>query len=202
MKKIGMFLITVLMTGYTFQLSFARVNFESALKEANDNFTYQSKPIHPGLVQQFMSRISDPAEPTTITVDVAAGHSNQYDDDEVVAKGKNICTKPDKDGESFCYEWLGKMANGIHVLSTGDSGGGSGDFEDLVFVQFTIGNGINLDGKKYKQLLMSVVREYALGDRYGGDIKVLPGMVLIKASTNGSNEQVLNKDVELKFPVQ
>jgi len=200
MRRMVIFL--TLMTGYAFQVSYAQGNIESAFKEANDKFTYQGKPIHPGLVQQFMSWMSDPGEPTTITVDVAAKHPNQYDDDEVDVKGKNICTKPDKDSAFFCYQWLGKMANGIHVLSTGDSGGGSGDFEDLVFVRFTIGDVINLDGQKYKQLLMTVVREYNLGDRYGGDIKVLTDKVLIKASTNTANEQVINKDVELKFPVQ
>ncbi len=202
MKTTGKFFILALMIGYVFQISYAQVNIESALKEANDKFTYQGKPIHPGLIQQFMSWISDPGEPTTISVNVSAKHPNQYGDDEVDVKAKNICTKPDKDGESFCYQWLGKLANGIHVLSTGEITGGSGDFEDLVFVRFNIGEGINLYGQKYKQLLMTVVREYALGDRYGGDIKVLPDKVLIKASTNTSNDQVINKDVELKFPVQ
>jgi hypothetical protein len=200
----GVFLFLILTMGYTFQSSYAQVNIESALKEANDKFTYQGKPIHPGLVQQFMSWLSDPGEPTTITVDVAAPHQNQYDEDAVdKGRGKNVCTKPDKDGGWFCYEWLGRLANGIHVLSTGDGGGGSGVFEDLVFVRFNIGEGINLNGLKYKQLLMTVVREYILGDRYfglgKGEVKVFSDKVFIKGSVD-PNEP--SKDVELKFPVQ
>ena len=86
---------------------------------------------------------------------------------------------------------------------SGDSGGGSGVFEDLVFVRFNMGEGINLDGQKYKQLLMTVVREYALGDRYfgigKGEVKVFPDKVFIKGSVD-PNEP--GKDIELKFPVK
>ena len=171
----------------------ALADIQQDFKEANEHFSLHGKPIHPGLVQQFMSWLSDPGEPTTISVDVAAEHPNQYDDADVEISNKNICTKPSKDGDYFCYEWLGKLANGLHVLSIAASGGGSGIFEDLVFVRFDVGDGINLDGNKYKRLLMTVVREYGLGDRDDGRIQVLPDRVIVGKS------QSRDKDVAVTF---
>ena len=48
---------------------------------------------------------------------------------------------------------------------------------------------------------MTVVREYGLGDRYEGGIKVYPDKVLIPASKNKANEQIIAHDIELRFPV-
>ena len=59
-------IIFMLSIGLSIRLSYAQGNIDSALIEANDKFTYQGKPIHPGLVQQFMSWMSDPGEPTII----------------------------------------------------------------------------------------------------------------------------------------
>lgn len=165
---------------------------EDITAEANRNFTYQGAPIHPGLVQEFSSWISDKGLPTTISVDVSAPHGNEYFDGDVKLQGKNICVDV-KDGGSFCYEWLGKLDNGIHVLRAGESGGGSGVFGDLFFVKFDKGEGYNEDGKKYDQLLMSIVRTYTLGDRDDGEIKVLGDHVVVGKS------RYRDKDVTLTF---
>ncbi|MFA5160605.1 MAG: hypothetical protein WC484_08915, partial [Candidatus Omnitrophota bacterium] len=85
-------------------------------------------------------------------------------------------------GEFFCYERLGKLNNGLHVLKVSNSGGGSGTFMDLFFVRFDKGNGYTRDGEKYDQLLMSIVRQYPLGDRDDGEIKVLGDHVVVGRS--------------------
>jgi len=100
--------------------------------------------------------------------------------------------------ESFYYRWLGKMADGTHVVETGESGGGSGFFMDLMFIRFSEGE-IMVENEKRPQLLMSIVGIYLLGDRYDGEIIVHPDRVFIPASKNQFGGGSTEKDVELSF---
>jgi hypothetical protein len=180
-----------------------------ALDEANARFAYQGKPIHPFLVQEFSNWMSDRRPPMIATVDVAAAFdTNKYqldiarqEADWVIAE-----TKPEpgkgllENYALFQYRGLGRMADGTHVLETGANGGGSGMFMDLMFIRFSEGE-IMLEGKNEKQLLMSIVGIYSLGDRYGGEVEVLPDKVLIHASPAQHGGGSIEKDIELKFPL-
>jgi len=101
--------------------------------------------------------------------------------------------------QAFYYHWLGKLADDTHVLETGSSGGGSGFFMDLMFIRFSEDE-IFWEGKKEKQLLMSIVGTHRLGDRYNGDIKVYPDKIFIPASEGQFGGGSIDKDIELKFP--
>jgi hypothetical protein len=72
---------------------------------------------------------------------------------------------------------------------------------DLMLVKFSE-SAIMLEGKKEKQLLMSIVGIYSLGDRYEGKIKVYPDKVFIPASKGQFGGGAIEKDTELKFTVQ
>jgi len=161
------------------------------LQEANQKFTYQAKPIDPGLVHEFSSWISDPGMPTTISVDVSAEHSNEYSDSDVsINEAGTVCKQGE--GEFFCYSWIGRLTNGLHVLNVYENGGGSGTFCDLFFVKFDVGQGYTSKGKLYDRLLMSIVRTYGLGDRFSGDIKLDGNRVLIKGKhKEGSRNEVV-----------
>jgi len=176
------------------------------LSEANAKFTYKGKPIHPFLVGRFSNFLSDNRPPMVTTVDVSAAFdTNEYQQSEIKKRDDWwFVERIDKYGniplyESFDYHWFGKLADGTHVLETGSSGGGSGFFMDLMFIRFSEGE-IFWEGKKKKQLLMSIVGSHTLGDRYNGDIKVYPDKVLIPASDGQFGGGSIDKDVELKFP--
>jgi len=199
MKKLILFLvffilfITPLMAG-------------SQLDEANVKFTYKGKPIHPFLVGEFSNWLSYNRPPIVTTVDVAAAYdTNKYQKSSIEKRGDWwFAEKQEKDGdfvirESFGYHWLGKLVNGVHVVEMGYSGGGSGFFMDLMFVRLSEGE-IFSEGKKEKQLLMSIVGIYSLGDRYEGKIKVYPDKVFIPASEDQRGGGSIDKDIELKFP--
>jgi hypothetical protein len=157
--------------------------------EANANFTYQGVSIHPKLVQKFASWESDKSVPKVIMVDVAAAFdTNEYFSAERY-EDKRVCY--DVDSGFFCYEWLGKLANGLHVLRIYDNGGGSGTFQTLFFVKFDKGEGYTEDGKKYERLLMSIVRQYTLGDRDDGEIKVLGDRVVVDRSKHRDQDVTL-----------
>jgi len=107
-----------------FVLSFPLfADMQDALIQANESFTYKGEPIHPKLVKEFNSWISDPGLPTTISVDIAAPHRNEYFDDYASVNEYGAVTFRNEERGYFCYRWLGKLDNGIHVLNTSDSGG-------------------------------------------------------------------------------
>ena len=131
------------------------------IDEANSKFTCRGKPIHPFVVKEFSNWLSDNRPPMITTVDVAAASdTNKYMDSEIEKRDNWLFAKTEvMDGdvrlcESFGYHWIGRLANGVHVLETGSSGGGSGFFMDLMFVKFSEGE-IFWENKKEKQLLMT-----------------------------------------------
>lgn len=179
-----------------------------ALDEANASFTYQGKPIHPLLLKEFSNWQSDLRPPMITTVDVAASFStNKYSQYDIKKRDDWIFVeKTGKDKgplfyESFDYRWLGKTASGVHALETGESGGGSGFFMDLMFVRFSEGE-IMWGDKTSKQLLMTIVGTHPLGDRYEGKVEVLSDKVLIHPSPVQRGGGSVEKDIELKFPLE
>ena len=178
------------------------------IEEANAKFTYKGNPMHPFLVREFSNWLSDYRPPVVTTVDVtAAFDTNKYQQSDIKKRDDWwFVEEEEMDGdirlyESFDYHWLGKLADDTHVLETGSSGGGSGFFMDLMFIKFSEGE-IFWEGKKTKQLLMSIVGTYSLGDRYNGDIKVYPDRVFVPASEGQFGGGSIEKDIELKFPIE
>jgi predicted butyrate kinase (DUF1464 family) len=176
------------------------------LDEANTKFTYNGNPIHPFVIREFSNWLSDNRPPMITTVDVAAAFgANKYQDSKVKKRDNWWFAESEgMDGdvrlhESFGYHWIGRLANGAHVLETGSSGGGSGFFMDLMFVKFSEGE-IFWENKKEKQLLMTIVGTYSLGDRYEGGIKINGNKVFIPASADQRGGGSNAKDIELEFP--
>jgi hypothetical protein len=179
------------------------------LDEANAKFTYKGKPIHPFLVGKFYNWMSDRRPPIVTTVDVAASFdTNEYRQKDIEKRGnwwfaekKETYNKDTINHDIYGYHWLGRLANGCHVVEMGWGGGGSGFFEDLMVITFSEGT-IMRDGEKDNQLLMTVIETQSLGDRYEGDIKVYPDKVIIPPSKDQRGGGSLNKVVELRFPVK
>ncbi len=155
---------------------------EASLAEADKNFTFKGRPIHPGLVKEFQNWLSDYRPPMTVTLDVGAAYdSNEYGGAVTPGRDGGASISPGDKGERFFYKRLGRLDNGVHVLRTKDKSGGTGIFQTLTFVRFHLGPGFDRDGIKPSQrLLMSVVRVYALTGPNPPDIEIKGNEVRIK----------------------
>src|SRR6266404_836572 len=108
----------------------------AAPENPDSEFRFHGKPIHPLLIKQFEPWISDARPPITVEVNLtAAWDSNEYAAGfKTDSNGVVSINLPE--GASYAYRHLGRLRDGIHVLRTSDSGGGSGVFEALLFVRF------------------------------------------------------------------
>lgn len=155
---------------------------EAPLVEANNDFTFKGRPIHPGLVKEFQNWLSDYRPPITVTVDVGAAHdTNEYADAVTPASDGGVLVTLGDNGGHFFYKRLGRLDNGAHVLHTVDKSAGTGIFQSLTFVRFHMGRGFDRDGiKPSERLLMSVARVYAIVGPKTPDIQIEGNEVRIK----------------------
>jgi hypothetical protein len=223
MKKLLLFIIYFSLVSFVdaddnyieINANYKDLDLRSALNEANDHFTYSGKPIHPGLLGEFINWVSDGGPPITTTVDIAAAaDTNEYHEPVGIIKtAPHDQTKsfmPDdqsefdieyvitKESTSIGYVWLGRLRNGLHVVLLSESyrpGGGTMNREFIIFVTFELKQSYKPDGNRYNQLLMNIKREYPLGDRAYPMIKVykeLNKVVILES-------QFLKKPYTLEF---
>ncbi len=165
-----------------FPANAAPLSAETTLAEANNDFTFKGRPIHPGLIKEFQNWLSDYRPPITVTLDVGAAYdTNEYTDAVVLLSDGGVSISTGDSGERFSYKRLGRLDNGVHVLHTMDRSAGTGVFQSLAFVRFHTGRGFDRDGIKPSQrLLMSVVRVYPLVGPNIPDIRIKGNEVRIK----------------------
>jgi hypothetical protein len=165
-----------------------------ALREANEYFTYKGSPIHPGLVKEFEGRMSDDG-PIVLTVDVLGSHGvDEYGAPfKIMGEKVSFINRNATPTEWYQYERLGTLANGIHVLHTSFNGGGSGIFQNLLFVRFDVQPARSFHDPAGERLVMSIVDWYPLGDRDNGKIQIMDDTVMVGPSRYRSNSILLRK---------
>lgn len=162
-------------------------------KEINETFYVNKKPIHPMIVEQFVPSMMLRWQPKVISVDILnACDTNQYFDDFKFTKEGTTFTCYKKTGpifvnpESFEYTWLGRLENGLHVVRTAECGGGTLTAHYLHFFKISRDDAYTPLGKKFKRVLLTVVRNYPLGDNEdcsGMTIELVKNTVTIKNNT-------------------
>ena len=153
------------------------------LAEVHTRFTYEGKAIHPAIVHAFTAWLSDSAT-AVMAIDVAAAtDSNQYGQPVRTDKGGlheiTLETDPDSGQQAtFGYYYLGTLRGGVQVLETVDCGGGSGWFMDLLFLRCEVAN---ISGQD--RLLLKYMDQFALGDRFTGEITLRGDHVAVEAQS-------------------
>lgn len=159
-------------------------------------FTYKGDPIPPLLIQQFECWLSD-GDPVRLALDVGeAWGTNEFDSAVTRAsmyrKGARIgCKVPDEVRVYFDYERLGALRDGTQVVVIYDFGGGTGVWEDLLFLRFHVQREQRLNGETRDRLVLTLVDNYSLGDRDEGTIDVFADRVVVGVSAHRSQPLVL-----------
>ena len=163
------------------------------LAELNKHFTYKGRPVHPLAVQELASGVADPL-PGPIAIDVEGTYdSNRYFGEYAEKEGR-VLIELKTDGTSqgwFGYEYLGRLANGFHVLRTFDNGGGTGVFQNLLLIKCAVDYEYGGEGERRNRLVMTRMGEILLGDRYSGRTKLQSDRNVI---TIGADNRYFDQD--------
>ncbi len=191
-------LLPVILLGALSLLSRAAAESQEDLDR---EFRFHGKPVHPLLVKQFEPWLSDERPPITMELNLtAAWDSNQYAA-EFKTDSNAVASVSLADGSSYSYQHLGQLRDGIHVLRTFDSGGGTGVFEAVLFVRLRTGLGYLADGvKQGRQVFMQVLRRYPLGDRDEAEVLVKQDHVVVGKSRYRAEPVLLRIGVDPTSP--
>jgi hypothetical protein len=176
------------------------LTIQQQLTELNKNFTYKSKPVHPRAIQDLVSWVADPL-PGPIAVDVEGTfETNRYFGDyETRENGLIYIDLKQKILEQegwFAYQYLGRLANGFHVLRTFDNGGGTGVVQSLLLVECLIDFEYKDDGSRRALLVIKRRGEFGIGDRYSGEIKL---ELKENAISVGADKRNVEKPYQIKL---
>ena len=100
-----------------------------------EHFFFGGNPVHPKIIEDMITWISDSGDQTVaINLEDSQG-SNKYNFYEGLSASivnKNLWVKIEHEDGFFSYDFHGVSDNGIMVLETAESGGGSGVFQQLM----------------------------------------------------------------------
>lgn len=171
---------------------------QDALREANERFTFGGKPINPRMLGDLLPLLSDTL-PGPVVVDLEGGGNRYFAEISILAKGEVRATWSEGTEEQiFQYQHLGMLANGMHVVKTMSSGGGSGAFFDLLLVKFIADAEYANGGALRSRLIMMRTGAFLLGAGYEGHIKVEPTRISIGPGGSGFRENAKTEVISFK----
>ena len=172
------------------------------LPEWETNFTFNGKPIHPAIIHAFEGWISD-AGPIVVAIDVASAEgTNQYAIPVYRYQDFVGCKLPDTDPEeSYGYRWVGRMADGTHVVRGTLITGGTGKFETLFFFRFSVDNGYAVPDQSRKQrMILNVTGWHSLGDRADPTVTIVDDHVDVIPQPASENHFAGNATAATLYP--
>ena len=172
------------------------------LKEANQNFTFNANPIHPGCVNEFSVNMVDSGPPIVRAVDVESCiSSNEFSSTEYKVSDEGyIGYEYEVSGEKnyFGYKYVGKAKGGIHILDTMWSGGGTMVAKTVFLTRFGLENyrSFDEDGKLKleKRLILKNIGQIVRGDRDIGSLELKNDMLILGESQYRKKSEVIKLD--------
>ena len=173
-----------------------------SLPEWETNFTFNGKPIHPAIIHQFEGWLSD-GGPIVVAVDVAAAEgTNQYEIPVDVYQEFISCSLPNTDPEeSNGYRWVGRMADGTHVVRGTLITGGTGKFETLFFFRFSVDDGYAVpDQARRQRVILNVTGWHSLCDRADPKVSIVDDHVDVIPQSASENHFAGNTTAATLYP--
>lgn len=158
---------------------------DALVAEMRHSFTLDGKPIPPEIFRDFGDGDLADSGAIWVTVDAkAAIGSNLYFDD-TKRDGAWVSQKKTGGQEEAGYSFYGATDNGLLVVLTTYSGGGTGVFTSLHILDVASARGFDLDGKVYDRIDLTNLRTIPLGDRWGGEIGIAKNTITIVTTRKG-----------------
>lgn len=176
-----------------------------ALDELRASFSIGGKPIPPNVFGDFGDAMMSDNRAVIVGVDaLAAIDSNRYAD-AIRRNGAWLeQSKPQNTGingaETESYKFVGATADGLLVLLTSWSGGGSGVFYTLHIVDAVWAKAFDEDGSRYRRLVLTPVRTHILGDRWQGDVTIAGNAVRIETTASHSERSLSPVVIDAQRP--
>ena len=141
---------------------------------------WHNAAVHPGCIRQLTTDVAD-ARPVAAAVDLeGCKRSNRFADAPEIDGTVLRWRQPDGgDRGIFQYEFLGALSNGVLVVRTAESGGGSGVFQELLFLRITPSTVLE-DGAARAREALTMVGSESLGDRDQASITLSGDSVTIR----------------------
>ena len=155
------------------------------LDELRNTFTLGGKPVPPLVFRDLGD--GNLADSTDIidSVDIASAiGSNLYGNPIKASSGWQ--TQQGVDGAEEGYDFIGTTQNGLVVVVTRFSGGGSGVFYVLHILDLKPGRAFDANGKPYDRIDLKTVRAVPLGDRWTGVVSIKGDTLRIESTGNGA----------------
>jgi hypothetical protein len=157
--------------------------------EVRKSFTINGKPIPPEIFRD--SGDGDMADSGSIwvTVDLNAAVGSNLYYDAITDDHDWFSQKTRNTDEVTGYTYYGSTDNGLLVVLTSWSGGGSGDFIFLHILDLTAALGLDNDGKPYQRINLTNIRSVTLGDRWSGEVSIAKNTIHIATERNGPGDR-------------
>lgn len=140
--------------------------------------------VNPLILADLSGWMSDSGDQVVAIDLLGANKSNRYYADEIIERpGSSFPLISARRGKlSFSYRYLGCSISGMHLVTTFDSGGGSGVFCNIMLVTLSSEPSIDAGRKgvsKRKRLVIKKIGQIPLGDRYSGKVSYRAGVLTI-----------------------
>jgi predicted RNA-binding protein with TRAM domain len=155
------------------------------------HFTLGGKPVPPEIFRDMGDGDMADSQSIRVSVDVKAAIGSNLYYDEVKPDGVGWLAQRPPGGrtplgiEEYAYRYIGATANGLLVVITATSTGGSGDFFTLHILDLAAAKAFTSDGEVYDRINVTSLREVPLGDRWDGTARIDGNTIIVTTTRSG-----------------
>lgn len=153
-----------------------------------NSFTFDGSAISPSLIQSLVGDLAE-EQSSIAAIDLEGSRRDNKAVQERQAN-EGIVLEPNGSGY-VAFRYLGTTPSGLHVLIVMANGGGSGVFEDVLWVRL-VRDVVSENGQKRNRTMLLKVGSFTLGDRDDGDVRLNGTRLFIGKSKYRPRETIIS----------
>jgi len=155
---------------------------------SHPGFEMNARPIHPMSIQPLVGDLAGDA-PIIVAVDLEGSALSQSNRSKPTTNDGTV-TATDGENGYVAYRHLGTTPAGLHVLIVMVSGGGSGVFEDVLWVKL-VHDKVSECNRSRDRTMLVRVGQFTLGDRDDGEVKLRGTKLFIAKSRYREKDTII-----------